>query len=123
MRIRPLDFGALMVAVLIVIAISVHAYSQPVTDPLVRIQADDSRWMYSLARERRVQPLGESGTCVVEIRSGAARVVESECSQQICINMGPISHSGQWIACLPHGVLIDLVGADRGGLSVDGGTY
>jgi hypothetical protein len=123
MRIKPFDIAALIVAVLVLVAVSVRAYSQPVKNPLVRVQAGDSSWLYPLDEERRIQPLGEHGTCVVEIGGGAAGVVESDCPQQICMTMGPIFHSGQWIACLPHGVFIDLVGADAGEFNVDGGTY
>jgi hypothetical protein len=48
-------------------------------------------------------PLGET---VVEVRDGAARVVESPCRDKVCVKMGVVRDPGDWAACLPNRVVV-----------------
>lgn len=47
---------------------------------------------------------------VVVIENGKVRVTEADCPDGICKDYRPISYVGQTIICLPHKVVIEIVG-------------
>lgn len=50
------------------------------------------------------------GVNVIEVRSRAVSVVAADCSDKICVRRGAIKQVGETIACVPHGVLIEIAG-------------
>jgi len=59
------------------------------------------------------------GCNIIEIDSGAAEVTWSDCSSQVCVRTGKISRPGEVIVCLPHRLLITIVG-NRGADGAEG---
>lgn len=49
-----------------------------------------------------------NGRMRIELKSGRARVLNSDCPHQICKNMGWIKHNGETIVCVPNQVLIEI---------------
>jgi len=49
-----------------------------------------------------------NGKMELEVKEGKIRVLNSDCPQHICMNMGWIEYSGQTIACLPNKVLVEV---------------
>ena len=47
---------------------------------------------------------------IVVIENGAVRVTEADCPDGICKDYRPITYVGQTIVCLPHKVVIEIVG-------------
>ncbi len=47
---------------------------------------------------------------VVVIENGKVRVTEADCPDGICKDYRPISYVGETIICLPHKVVIEIVG-------------
>ena len=71
---------------------------------------------YSLAVDREVEILsGENGEekNLLVIRDGKAYVSSATCPDGICANHRPISRVGESIVCLPHGVVITVIGEDK----------
>lgn len=50
----------------------------------------------------------DRGKNVIEVNKGAVSVLESDCADGICVKTGAISRPGEVIACLPHGLLIEI---------------
>ncbi len=79
---------------------------------------------YSLADEGTYIIEGlDSGTNTLVIEDGCAWLADADCPDHTCVNMGKISRSGQSIICLPHRVVVEIVGeneADEADLAVDG---
>jgi len=48
--------------------------------------------------------------CVVEIERAKVRVRSSSCPKKICVSQGWIRSDGESIVCLPHQVVIKIVG-------------
>jgi len=48
------------------------------------------------------------GRMQIEVKRGQIRVVKSDCSQRICVNMGWIQYAGQTIVCVPNKVLVEI---------------
>ena len=52
------------------------------------------------------------GTNVVQVQDGEVRVLEADCPNQDCVEMGFISSPGQQIICLPHELVVEISGGD-----------
>ncbi len=65
---------------------------------------------YSLS-EDGVYELVDGGN-ILEISDGRARIVEATCPDELCVKMGWIRFSGQSIVCLPHRLVVKIVGGD-----------
>lgn len=61
----------------------------------------------------------ESGINMVLAEKGRIRVSEADCPDQICVHQGWISDGAVPIVCLPHRLMIEIVGA---GGDLDGGA-
>jgi hypothetical protein len=66
-----------------------------------------------LAHDATLQVRGRLGDSHVEVRDGRVRFVDSPCVGRYCVHAGWLSRSGQVAACLPNGIVIELVGGDR----------
>ena len=53
---------------------------------------------------------GALGTSTLQIENGKIRFTDSPCSAKVCIHKGWLSHSGDFNACLPNRVSIEIVG-------------
>ena len=60
----------------------------------------------------------EGGSNTVQVEKGRIRVSEADCPDQICVNQGWISGGAVPIVCLPHRLMIEIVG----GGAFDGGA-
>lgn len=67
-------------------------------------------------------PTTLGGEAVVEVASdGRARMVESDCPDQVCVRTGWITRPGQVIVCLPNRIVVRLEGSPEDvGQSSDG---
>ncbi|UKI55424.1 MAG: NusG domain II-containing protein [Treponema succinifaciens] len=54
--------------------------------------------------------LGESS---IQVESGKAKFLDSPCENKNCIQSGEISVNGQWTACLPNGIFINIEGKNK----------
>lgn len=57
----------------------------------------------------------DGGTNVIEVEPGRIRVAEADCPDRICVMQGWLPDGALPIACLPHGLLIEM--RDAGGAS------
>lgn len=61
---------------------------------------------------------GEYNT--VEIKDGKVKMIEANCRDLICTHMPTISKDGETIVCLPHRLILEIVGNDKDKDSDDG---
>ena len=61
----------------------------------------------------------ERGTNTVLVEPGRIRILEADCPDQVCVNQGFISDGTVPIVCLPHRLLVEIVGAEG---DLDGGA-
>ena len=52
------------------------------------------------------------GTNILKIENGAARIIEAECPDKLCINFGTIDEGGETITCLPNKLTVTVYGKD-----------
>lgn len=70
----------------------------------VAVTQNGETQMYSLY-ENRVINLPKN---TVIIKNGEVYVSHADCPNQICVNTGKISKTGEQIACLPNKVLVEI---------------
>ncbi|MEI6876114.1 MAG: NusG domain II-containing protein [Spirochaetota bacterium] len=122
MRLKPLDFLIIAVALVATVFVSVAVLGGRDGGISVRISGPDGEWDYPLARDREVKVSGPLGTTLVSIREGRVLVEASPCRNQTCVFAGSIDRGGQWLACLPNRVFVRLEGGARGE-ALDGATF
>jgi hypothetical protein len=71
-----------------------------------------------LSETRTIRLSGLHGETLVQVEGGCIRFVSSPCPHKVCIRRGAISRCGEWIACVPNGV----VAVVRGERDYDGIT-
>ncbi len=112
-RVAPLDFAAFGLALAVVALVAVRVYAGSTGAPVVHLRGPRQEWMFPLDSERTVAVPGPLGDTVVQISGGEARVLSSPCPEKICVRSGAIARPGQWLACLPNRVLIDIQAGSR----------
>jgi hypothetical protein len=61
---------------------------------------------------------GPLGPTTIAVRQGTIAIVDSPCPHKICVGKGPVSEAGDYVACLPNGVVVTI----GGGRDYDGIT-
>ena len=101
-------------------ALAVFLYATRQDGGYVSVQMDGQTVMELPLDEDTQILLGEGGefTNLLVIESGAARVAEANCPDQICVNHGAIRYEGESIVCLPHRLVVSIEGGP--GNDIDG---
>ena len=113
---RPLDYLALVLSIMTVVAASLFAYGGRTVAAEVSIENDEGTFLYPLDQDRLIPVSGPLGETIVEIEDGRVHVHSSPCRDKICIAAGWLDQTGQWTACLPNRVFVRV----EGGESEDG---
>ncbi len=113
MRLRPLDFVALVVSILAVVSVSLFAFGTNAEADAISIQSDEGEFLYPLDDAREIVVEGPIGHTHVVIEGNRVRVTESPCRDKICIAAGWLEHTGEWTACLPNRVFVRVEGGER----------
>lgn len=86
----------------------------------VRITVDGQLYgVYSLFLEQELVIEQESGKNILHLGNGAAWMEEADCPDGYCIQQGKIRRAGQTIVCLPHKLVIEVIGENGENLSPD----
>lgn len=112
-RVTALDAAAFALTLAVVALVAVRVYSGGSGAPAVHLRGPRQEWIFPLDSDRTVAVPGPLGDTVVAIRQGQVRVLSSPCTEKICVKSGAIARPGQWIACLPNGVIVDIQGGAR----------
>ncbi|MBT3272181.1 MAG: NusG domain II-containing protein [Spirochaetales bacterium] len=113
MKIRPLDYAAVLFALGLTTFVAIAIYSDASGSSHVQIRADGGEWLYALESDRELEFEGPLGITHIEISDGSARVVDSPCTEKICINAGALDSSGDWTACLPNRIFVRITGNEE----------
>ena len=112
-QLKWLDLAALAAALAVIALVSVRAYGLRSGSAAVHLKAPGGEWVFPLDQDRTLSVRGPLGDTVVELRGGQARVLSSPCTEKICVRTGAIARPGQWIACLPNRVFLDIQSSGR----------
>jgi len=112
-QLKGLDLAAVAAALAVIALVSVRAYGARSGAAVVHLKGPGTEWVFPLGEDRTIAVRGPLGDTVVELRGGQARVLSSPCTEKICVRTGAIARPGEWIACLPNRVILDIQGDPR----------
>ncbi len=69
----------------------------------------EGKQLISLSENRTIQIVGKVGISELEIADGRVRFKSSPCPNQICVHSGWLEKGGEFAACLPNRVAVELV--------------
>ncbi|MFW5995595.1 MAG: NusG domain II-containing protein [Spirochaetia bacterium] len=121
-ELRLLDYVALAVALLVVLGFSLAAASGGQGEK-VEIKSEEGEFVYPLEEDRELTLSGPLGTTDIVIRDGRVQVTRDPGPQQICVRQGWIENSGEWLACLPSRIFIEIQGGETTEDGIDAQTF
>lgn len=68
---------------------------------------------YALDKDTQQSIISGEHSNLLVISEGGARISEADCPDKLCVNQGEIRYGGQSIICLPHKVVVEIVGGER----------
>jgi len=110
---KPLDYLIAALTIGLIVGAAVAAYSAGSGASHVRVQTAEGEFVYDLAADTVVDFDGPIGVTRIEITDGAAQVVSSPCREQICVSSGAHDSAGDWTACLPNRIFLEVTGPDE----------
>ena len=67
-----------------------------------------------LGRDGEVEVQGRMGPSRLLVQDGRVRFTASPCRNKQCIHSGWLAHEGDFAACLPNGVAVEVLGPEGG---------
>ncbi|MGK2943773.1 MAG: NusG domain II-containing protein [Desulfuromonadales bacterium] len=84
----------------------------PAGSRVVVTSGEQVRFTAPLGQPRSVVLDGPLGQTHLVIDDQGVRITESSCRQKICVAMGPASHTGDLLACVPNRILVRIDNPD-----------
>ncbi len=122
MRFKLFDYIIIFLSISFTAAAGMYVYTGGEGPLRVRIRSEENVYVYPLDEDREVAVEGPIGTTYVHIHDGHAAVVESPCPNKLCIQAGELNENGDWSACMPNKVFVQIEGGQRTS-EVDVTTY
>jgi len=72
-----------------------------------------------LGRDAQLSVTTSLGTNVICVKNGAVRMLDADCPNKNCLQMGPLTEPGPQIICLPHQLWVEVVPAGSEGGEMD----
>ena len=69
---------------------------------------------YSLTKDDKIYISNEYGTNIIVIENGEVYMEDADCPDKLCMNQGRIKKAGQNIVCLPHRLVLEITGDEKG---------
>ena len=110
---RPTDIATIIIMIVMLVAMLVLIFLPSGSKVVIR-QNGKKLYEYNLNENREIKiDIDENNYNIVVIENGNVYVKEASCKNQVCVETGKISRVGETIACLPHKLIIEIVGNDK----------
>ena len=120
MKLKKYDIIAIIcVAVIVIISyITVNLLRNDEADTVVIYVDGKIEKKLDLNKNQEYRVNVDNGYNIIRIKDKKAKIKESDCSNQTCVNMGTSSKDGQTLICLPHKVEVTIVSDDKSEVDV-----
>jgi len=108
-RIKIVDVS-ILVLILCVIVMLYLMHTSNAIPQFVQIKTPYASYRYLLSTDQEFSVDGFLGKTDILIQGGSVDVLADPGPRKISVNHRPISQTGDWIASLPNGVLITIIG-------------
>jgi len=68
--------------------------------------------VHDLSQDAQLKIEGVLGTTVIVVEGRQAAFLSSPCPHELCVGKGRIGRAGEWVLCLPNGVIAEISGED-----------
>ena len=82
-------------------------------DTLVLWSPGTGKQVYDLHRDQVLKIRGRQGMARIDIKNGQARFIHSTCTGKQCIQHGWVSRGGDFVACLPNRISLEVRSTDN----------
>ena len=111
--IRKADIVLFIVLVLFGAGLAIPAAMQHDSGDTVKVTVNGKLFgTYRLSDDQTVEVKKNGHINIIKIEDGKVRMESASCKNQVCVNTGRISHSGQSIVCLPNRVSVTIEGKE-----------
>lgn len=105
--------------VLITIAVTMAAFTvkdvhKDYDSKMLRIQVDGEtvkEMMIPVSETQEFSIPTQDGYNIVRVEGEKVRIIEADCRDGICARATPISEPGEIIVCLPHKLVVEIIGS------------
>lgn len=81
---------------------------------MVLITVDGKPYQKVSIREEQDIPIQtDRGKNIIQIKNGQVKMIEADCQDQICVKHTAIHKTGETIVCLPHKVVVEIIGNQK----------
>lgn len=103
--------GILLIASLFYFVLQMFL-SDPGNEVHIRVSGK-TEYVLPLNEDREIEVQTVRGTNTVVIKDGKVSVIYADCPDQICVRHHAIEHVNESIICLPHELVIEIVGHEQ----------
>lgn len=106
---KLLDIIIILSVSLVIAFFSFNTFTKSKAAPVqLKVTAAGKVYFFSLAEDQIIEVDGKKDKTKIEIKDGAARILFSPCPNKTCMARPAISKRGEWLACLPNEVLLEI---------------
>jgi len=112
-RLTRADRGVLGLAFIVLLMVYWQLWGPGVLGNQVSVLVGGKHWeSFDLYTRQTVIVPGALGDSHLQIEDGKVRFIQSPCSGKQCIHQGWVKQSGEFAACLPNRVSVQILGVD-----------
>ncbi len=105
------DILLLLLAILALPFVYLHYWQPTTAGTTVRIMRGETLVReLALNKDQKISVDGPLGVSRLQIKDGKIRFTDSPCTGKVGIHAGWLSHSGDFTACLPNRISIEIMG-------------
>lgn len=113
-RLKPFDIVFVLIFLIVIFLSFFNLFSKKNEKAAeLFVQTPSEKFIYSLSKDGIYKFKGLLGESSIQVESGKAKFIDSPCENKNCIQSGEISTHGQWAACLPNGIFINIEGKSK----------
>lgn len=114
--IKKADIALFFIILISGLAISYFTFVGSEEGDVVKITVDGQLYgTYSINNDCDIEVSQDGHINHIIIKDGVVSMASSDCSNQICVNTKPISHTKDSIVCLPNKVVVEIISKQGGG--------
>lgn len=113
LKLKKADTVLIAILVLISFLPVIFFSAAPVSHAILKIDGTQQK-EFDLAIDQSYRYQAPDGdTNLIEVKNEQIRIKSASCPDQRCVQQGWISEHGETIVCLPHKLVIEIVGGDK----------
>jgi len=98
----------LSIALLLLLWLYLHYWTRAPADYALILVANQAPIKVDLQHSQQIAIAGSDGETLIKVADGRIRFIASSCQSKYCVHAGWLTKGGDFVACLPNQVSIEL---------------